>query len=190
MAEDNQDTEESGHSAAMNSPDWDEALVVMEHLRKVFYQSKDKGEATFTVFNALCHSFIITTRLNPHFPKNEDMQRIYPVPVPLWALEHLVAAISTYGDADRGKTFGEVLGIEGGGQGRQRTKDRLATRMVRRQLALSVEALRRHHEAAGRKEEAKLVNIYAEIAEHTSYSVDYIEKAYKRHRKKLRPAKA
>ena len=124
----------------------------------------------------------MATVLNPKFPEDGNKQECFSIPVPLWALQHLVNAINDYMAADPGKTFGEVLGIEGRGQGKQKAKDKLATRIANRELALWAEILRRHHQAQGNREEAKLVNVFAAVAERTGYSVDSVEKAYKKYR--------
>jgi hypothetical protein len=167
-----------------------QALVLMERLHKKFWNSEDKGEKSFSALQALSMMFMAGTVLNPDFPRDPDKQESFMIPAPLWALQHVVNSLKDYMAAEHGRTLGEVLGLEGGGQGRQKLKDRLKKRMVHRELALYVEVLRQRLKEAGKREEAKLVNVYEVVAERSGFSADSVAKAHTMYRIKLSRAAA
>ena len=71
------------------------------------------------------------------------------VKIPASLIIALVGAWRLYKDGPSGQTLGEAFGIEGGGQGKKRSKDLQATRDRRRRLAADVEVEYRVAEIVG-----------------------------------------
>lgn len=77
-----------------------------------------------------------------------ELRRVWPedwgdgtVEVPATLLQVLASAWGEYKDAPTGVSLGEAFGVEGGGQGRHKTKDTQATRDRDRRLANEVGSL-------------------------------------------------
>ncbi len=105
------------------------------------------------------------------------------VTVPWWIVDNLAQAWVAYLDAPPTKTFGETLGIEGGGQGRRFAKERWIN--YRRDLLLALEVHQIRVEAQERGQRLSLENAYASVAESTRTSEDIVSRAWKRHGRKL-----
>lgn len=115
-----------------------------------FRKPRGRGDKTFAAVYTLDGFFALATLLNPALPSDRDEQERLLVPVPLWALQHLLRAFADYAAAPPGKTLGEVLGIEGGGQGRRPAKENLLARSAWLMLARMVQTRRTALRAAGK----------------------------------------
>ena len=100
------------------------------------------------------------------------------VAVPLWVVANLARAWLAYLGAPPGKTFGETLGIEGGGQGKRRAKE--ARMKKNRDLLLTMEVHKRRVESGLSLEKA-----YASVAESKGTSEDIVRRAWRQHGHKL-----
>ncbi len=100
------------------------------------------------------------------------------VAVPMWVVQNLARAWNAYRDADSAITFGEVLGIEGGGQGKRRAKE--AWMKKNRDLRLTLEVHKRRVESGLSLEKA-----YSSVAESKGTSEDIVRHAWKEHGHKL-----
>ena len=159
-------------------------LMQLETLRLRFHNPKQKGDETLAALHALQHSFSLATMLNSSFPASGDDQEVFPISVPLWALQHIVNCYRDYLDASPGRTLGEVFGVEGGGQGRRPAKDRLMSRRVQITLARLVHARRAELLHAGKKKEAVLdPNVFADVSIASGYGIDHIRAAWKKYRR-------
>ncbi len=105
------------------------------------------------------------------------------VTVPLWVVNSLAQAWIAYRDAPSGKTFGEVLGIEGGGQGKRRAKEAWMNKNRDLRLALAVHQIR--VEAQERGQQLSLEKAYASVAASTGTSEDIVRHAWRQHGRKL-----
>ena len=100
------------------------------------------------------------------------------VSVPMWVVLSLASAWNAYRDAPSLKTFGEVLGIEGGGQGKQPAMK--ASMKKHRDLRLTLEVHKRRVESGLSLEKA-----YAAVAESNGTSENIVRRAWKLHGRKL-----
>ncbi len=105
------------------------------------------------------------------------------VTVPMWVVLNLARAWNAYRDAPSAKTFGEVLGIEGGGQGKRRAKEAWMKRNRDLRLTLAVHKIR--VEAQERGQRLSLEKAYASVAESTDTSEDIVLRAWRQHGHKL-----
>ena len=107
-----------------------------------------------------------------------------PVTVPMWVVLNLASAWNAYRDApSSGKTFGEVLGIEGGGQGKRRAKE--AWKNKNRDLRLTLEVYKRRVEAKEGGQRLSLENACAQVAESKGTTENIVRRAWKRHGRQL-----
>ena len=105
------------------------------------------------------------------------------VTVPMWVVLNLASAWNAYRDAPSAKTFGEVLGIEGGGQGKwPAMKDWMKKN---RDLRLVLEVHRIRVEAKERGQRLSLEKAYASVAESTDTTKGIVRDAWKQHGHKL-----
>ena len=106
------------------------------------------------------------------------------VTVPMWVVLNLASAWIAYRDEPSGgKTFGEVLGIEGGGQGKRRAKE--AWMNMSRDLRLTLEVHKRRVEAKEGGQWLSLENACAQVAESKGTTENIVRLAWKRHGHKL-----
>ena len=105
------------------------------------------------------------------------------VTVPWWIVDNLAQAWVAYLDAPPAKTFGETLGIEGGGQGKRRAKE--AQMKKNRDLLLTLEVHKRRVEAKEGGQKLSLEKAYGSVAESTDTSVDIVRRAWRQHGHKL-----
>ena len=106
------------------------------------------------------------------------------VAVPMWVVLNLASAWIAYRDApSSGKTFGEVLGIEGGGQGKRRAKE--AWKNKNRDLRLTLEVYKRRVEAKEGGQRLSLENACAQVAESKGTTENIVRLAWKLHGHKL-----
>ncbi len=105
------------------------------------------------------------------------------VAVPLWVVANLARAWLAYLGAPPGKTFGETLGIEGGGQGKRRAKE--ARMKMNRDLHLTMEVHKRRVEAKEGGQKLSLEKAYGSVAESTDTSKDIVRRAWRQHGHKL-----
>ncbi len=103
--------------------------------------------------------------------------------VPMWVVLNLASAWNAYRDAPSAKTFGEVLGIEGGGQGKRRAKE--AWMNKNRDLRLTLEVHKRRVEAKEGGQWLSLENACAQVAESKGTTENIVRLAWKRHGRKL-----
>jgi hypothetical protein len=158
-------------------------LLQLESLHMRFHRSKqrgNRGEQTFAALQAVDHCFTLSTVINPRFPADENEQEYFLVPVPLWALQHIVKSYHSYIDAGSSRTIGEVMGLEGGGQGRRSTKAKILTRYGELRLARMVHDERVELLKAGKEKEATLDNVFAEVSVATNYGIDSVRSAWKK----------
>ena len=105
------------------------------------------------------------------------------VTVPMWVVLNLASAWNAYRDADSAKTFGEVLGIEGGGQGKwPAMKDWMKKN---RDLRLAQEVHRIRVEAKERGQRLLLDEAYACVAKANGTTSGVVRKAWNHHGRKL-----
>ncbi len=106
------------------------------------------------------------------------------VTVPMWVVLNLASAWIAYRDEPSGgKTFGEVLGIEGGGQGKRRAKEARINK--NRDLRLTLEVHKRRVEAKEGGQRLSLENACAQVAESKGTTEGIVRRAWKRHGHKL-----
>ena len=99
------------------------------------------------------------------------------VTVPATLLNALSGAWLEYKKDVPGRTFGEVLGLEGGGQGRQRSVSRQITRDKRRQLGNEVAFI--YAKPGENGERPSLAAAIEEVATKHGISFETVEGAYK-----------
>ncbi len=105
------------------------------------------------------------------------------VSVPMWVVLILASAWNAYRDAPSLKTFGEVLGIEGGGQGKRPAMK--AWMKKNRDLLLTLEVHKRRAKAQEMGQRLSLDEAYASVAASTDTSEDIVRHAWRRHGRKL-----
>ncbi len=105
------------------------------------------------------------------------------VSVPWWIVDNLAQAWLAYLDAPSGKTFGETLDLEGGGQGRHLAKESWKNR--HRDLLLTLEVHRLRVEAKQKGEKLSLETAYANIAASANSTEDIVRLAWRKHGRKL-----
>ncbi len=105
------------------------------------------------------------------------------VRVPWWIVDYLAQAWFVYRDVAEGKTFGEVLGIEGGGSGKHPAKNKWIKH--NRDLLLALAVYRYRIEAAEGGNPVSLENTFVAVAEEKNMSEDIVRRAWKRHGGKL-----
>lgn len=111
------------------------------------YKQEFPEEAVITAFDAMAQVLAAEILKDPKkFPQGDPPPDI-KVSVPLWALQVLASAWIEYRQecaTPGGRTFGEIVGIEGRGQGRKRLLSREQTRM--RDWGMSLEVAELHVE--------------------------------------------
>ncbi len=105
------------------------------------------------------------------------------VTVPMWVVQNLASAWNAYRDAPSLKTFGEVLGIEGGGQGKRPAMKALMKKNRDLRLTLAVHKIR--VEAQERGQRLSLEKAFTSVAESTDTSKGIVRDAWKQHGHKL-----
>lgn len=121
----------------------------------------------------------------------KDLQSCWPeewgtetITVPLSLLLALRDGWNDYKVAPPGKSLGEALKIEGGGQGSQPMKGRLKTIDRDRALANAVE--RRYLQLEGSPDSMTLAAVLSEVADAHGLSVETVEKAHDLHKHVIR----
>jgi hypothetical protein len=141
-----------------------------------------KLPTTYIAFEAL--SSLLGGRVEGH--SDCELRRAWPecwgdstVEVPATLLKALTSAWDEYKGATSGRSLGEVFGVEGGGQGRSKMKNKQATRDFHQRLANEVASFYVAAGAAG--EDAQPISLEeacAHIAQQYSISAELVKKAY------------
>lgn len=106
--------------------------------------------------------------------------------VPLSLVLALRDGWSAYKSAPPGKSLGESLKIEGGGQGRHPMKERLKSVDRDRALANAVES--RYLQVEGLNDAMSLNDVFAEVAKAHGLSVEKVKHAHSSHKSAIRHA--
>ena len=121
----------------------------------------------------------------------KDLQSCWPeewgtetITVPLSLLLALRDGWNDYKFAPPGKSLGEALKIEGGGQGRPPMRERLKTIDRDRALANAVES--RYFQIEGAPDSMSLEDVFSEVAEAHGLSVETVKKAHSLHKHAIR----
>jgi hypothetical protein len=122
---------------------------------------------------------------------DDDLRKTWPVDwgdqavaVPYPLLKALADAWVEYQEAPSGKSFGEVLGIEGGGQGKSRTRERRKARDAQYKRAREVWLEYLH--AAMIDQPIPLEKAKELVAERFEVSFDAVEAAFKKQGKLIK----
>lgn len=122
---------------------------------------------------------------------DDDLRAAWPqawgetsVEIPFVLLKELADAWVEYQVAPPGKTFGEVLGIEGGGQGKQKTRDR--RKVIDTQIHRTNRVLLEYGSAALKGAPISLDEAKEIVAAELKVSIETIEAAYKKQSKRVR----
>lgn len=105
------------------------------------------------------------------------------ISVPWWVVEAIAYGIQKYERAPSGKTFGECLGIESGGQGKDRSRDRFRTKL--KDLLLADEVAIESERFARLRNTKPIDRAITEVANRHGYRPSTIKKAWQTYRKKV-----
>ena len=105
------------------------------------------------------------------------------ISVPWWIVEAIAYGIQEYERAPSGKTFGECLGIEAGGQGKDRSRDLFRTKL--KDLLLANEVAIESERFARLRNTKPIDRAITEVARRHNYRPSTIKKAWQSYRKKV-----
>lgn len=157
------------------------ALLAVQNL---YYLAESKGtrrQASLSAFHALVavggywRFASAQKKADPDWKPAPDAT----VSVPFWIVDFLAQGWISYLEAPSGRTLGETLGIEGGGQGRRPAKEQFKNLLRDVTLALKVAALR--DEAENEGEKVSLERAYLDIAQGEDVSKDTVKRAWRAH---------
>lgn len=158
------------------------ALLAVQNL---YYLAESKGtrrQASLSAFHALVAVAGYWRFASPQKKADPNWE---PAPdalvtVPWWIVDFLAQGWIRYLEAPTGRTLGESLGLEGGGQGRRPAKEQWKNLLRDVTLALMVAELRDEAESKGQT--LSLERAYREIADRERHSEDIVQRAWKAHR--------
>ena len=143
-------------------------------------------EAIYTIFTSLVAGYSLE-EIKATYPKEwgvgENAAYGTEISLPTALLVSLCNDWVKYHKPDCEKPFGEVLGIEGGGQGKSSAKKKLKTIIYHRNLAYRVEA---QYYKRTETETISLKKIIKNIADQDGITTDTVEKAHRKYHKPFR----
>ncbi len=156
------------------------ALNAIRQLYNRTTEDPSRRQASLSAFDAL---YLLRGPWPFDAPRGEyqdaEHSAHYTIPVPWWIVDFLGREWDRYLKAPRGTTFGESLGIEGGGMGKPPAKSGWEKEVRDRWLAILVAELRHQHFQEGKR--LSLEEAFGCVAMMKQSSEYIVRRAWKKH---------
>ncbi len=155
-------------------------LNAIPQLYNLTTENASQRQASLSAFEALflLRGFWTFDAPPGEYPDAEHSAH-YMIQVPWWIVDILGRGWCRYMDAPERSTFGEALGLEGGGQGKQPAKREWAKDLRDLSLAIAVAEFRNQYFQRGKR--LSLEKAYGQVATKAQSSEDIVRLAWRKH---------